>query len=340
MSWQHIRGHDAQVREFTHAFRKGRLAHAYLFTGPPGVGKRLFAQELAKTLLCERSAQAEVWQACDVCHACRLVDAGTHADLMAAGRPEDVNELPIKVVRELCQALALKAAHGRAKIAILDDADDLNDSAANSFLKTLEEPPPHAHLILIGTSADLQLPTILSRCQVVQFAPLPTDLVAELLRDQGIEDTGLIARVARLSGGSPGQALALADPDLWEFRRLFLKALAQPPLDSVGLAQQWLQFVEKAGKESGAQRRRAGLTVRLLLDFLNDALRLCVGGPPRGTEAADVPFLKQLAERLPPEALLAALDRCLEADVQLNRYVQLVLVLEALTDALARRLAC
>ena len=84
--------------------------------------------------------------------------AGTHPDLIVAGRPEGKNEVPIDVVRELCRSLALKSSRGRGKVAILDDADDLNPYSANSFLKTLEEPPAGSVLILIGTSSDLQLP--------------------------------------------------------------------------------------------------------------------------------------------------------------------------------------
>lgn len=339
MSWQHIRGHEALVREFTHAVRRGRLAHAYLFTGPPGIGKRLFALELAKTLLCERSPGTDPWQACDICASCKLVAAGNHPDLNIAGRPTDTNELPIKVVRDLCQTLALKSAYGRGKAAILDDADDLNDFAANSFLKTLEEPPPRSLLILVGTSAQAQLPTIVSRCQLIQFQPLPGDVVRDLLHAQGVEDRRLLERVVKLANGSPGQALALADAELWEFRRVLIQALARSPVDSVGLAQQWLQFIEKAGKESASQRRRASLTLQLLLDFLHDTLRVGVAAAPRSAEAAELPVLQQVAGRLEPEQLLDTIDRVLEAEVQVNRYVQLVLVMEALCDALGRNLS-
>src|SRR5579883_1340364 len=138
VSWQRIRGHDAVVRAFDGVVRSGRLAHAYLFTGPSGVGKRLFAGELAKALLCEAPPGPGL-QACDACDACLQVEAGTHPDLITAGLPEDNLEVPIEVIRTLCRGLALKPARGRCKVAILDDADDLNEAAANCFLKTLEE---------------------------------------------------------------------------------------------------------------------------------------------------------------------------------------------------------
>src|SRR5438270_5949627 len=103
VSWQRVRGHDALVESFQRIVRRGRLAHAYLFTGPPGVGKRLFADELAKALLCEQPPGPQL-AACDRCPACAQIEAGTHPDLYVAGRPEESLELPIEVVRELCRS--------------------------------------------------------------------------------------------------------------------------------------------------------------------------------------------------------------------------------------------
>jgi DNA polymerase-3 subunit delta' len=333
LSWKRVRGHEAQAQAFDRIVRSGRLGHAYLFAGRSGIGKRLFADELAKSLLCEGRDGSRL-EACDHCAACAQATAGTHPDLFVAGRPEDSLEMPIEVVRELCHSFALKSARGRGKVAILDDADDLNEAAANCFLKTLEEPPPRSVLILIGTSPDRQLPTIVSRCQVIPFAPLPPALVTTLLGEHGLEDDRLIERLVRLCKGSPGQALALADPALWEFRRTLIDALAQSPFDSVALAQAWTRFVEEAGKESAAQRRRAGQVLHLLIEFLNAALSLSVGRPPDLPEPEDVPVLQDLVMRTSPEQLLAILERCLDGDSQIDRRVQLVLVLEALVDAL------
>src|SRR3954469_22594420 len=98
MSWQRVRGHQAQAEAFDLIWRRGRLAHAYLFTGPSGVGKRLFAEELAKALLCEgRSGPDAPLAACDACPGCLLIAAGTHPDFFLVGRPADSNELPIEL---------------------------------------------------------------------------------------------------------------------------------------------------------------------------------------------------------------------------------------------------
>jgi DNA polymerase-3 subunit delta' len=338
LAWQRVLGHDAQVEGFRRAMGRGRLAHAYLFTGPAGVGKRLFAVELAKALLCEKAREGSL-QACDRCPSCVQVEAGTHPDFFTAVRPPEALEFPIDLMRQLCQSFALKSARGRGKVILLDDADDLNEEAANCFLKTLEEPPPRSVLILIGSTPDRQLPTIVSRCQVIRFAPLPPDVVDELLQKQDVEDAALRARLVHLSGGSPGMAKELADPALWEFRRTLLEGLTKKPLPSVELARQWMDFVEEAGKESAAQRRRAQLVLRLVIDFLDDALTVSMNGTPRRTEADERTGLSAFARRVGPDRLLEALERCLEADRQIDRRVQLVLILEGLMDALGQKLS-
>jgi DNA polymerase-3 subunit delta' len=253
-------------------------------------------------------------------------------------RPAEQLDLPIQMMRELGEKMSLKPARGRGKVAIVDDADYLTPGAANSFLKTLEEPPPHSLLILVGSTPELQLATIISRCQVVRFRPLPDALVAELLREQGVEDPAQAQRLARVSGGSPGLASALAEPALWEFRNTLVQALTAAQPDSVALGQAWMEFVAGAGKESLLQRRRAGLALRLLVDFLDDALVLSLDGRPRTAEPDDLRSLEALARRQGSERLMELIERCLQADHQVERYVQLVLVLEALADALAEKL--
>jgi DNA polymerase-3 subunit delta' len=320
------------VKSFGEVIRRGRLGHAYLFIGPAGVGKRLFALELAKALLCENAAGK--FDACDACPACQQSEAGTHPDLIQASRPEDKLELPIDTVREVGEKLSLKPARGGQKIAILDDADDFNDASANAFLKTLEEPPPRSLLILIATDFERQLPTIVSRCQIVRFAPLPPALVAELLVQQGVEKAK-VEQLARLSGGSPGQAFGLADDALWSFRRNLASELANPKPDTVQLAKRWMEFAEDAGKEAASQRRRAALALRLALDLINAALLASTGADPKLIEPDDRTAVARLAERLGTDRLLQIVDRCLEADHQIDRKVQLVLVVEALADAFA-----
>ena len=115
MSWKRVRGHEVQVRAFDLAVKRNRLAHAYLFAGPPGVGKRLFAGELARALLCEGPPPGRL-EACDRCPGCLQVEAGTHPDCFVVGRPEEKLELPIDLIRDVCKRLSLKPARDRGKV--------------------------------------------------------------------------------------------------------------------------------------------------------------------------------------------------------------------------------
>jgi len=335
MAWDRIRGHDEPRRRLQAAFERGRLAHAYLFVGIAGVGKRRFAVELAKALLCERPPAPLT--ACDRCPACALVDAGTHPDFKTAGKLPDKQELTIEVVRELCMELGQKPLRGSRKVSILDDADDFNEESANVFLKTLEEPPAGAVLILLATSTDRQLPTILSRCQVVRFHPLNAVDMRSILAEHQVTDPTVVARITRLAGGSASLALALNEPAIWDFRQSFLKGLASGRPERVTLAQDWVKYTESVGKDSGDQRDRTSTVILLITDILRAALRISLGGTSNSLDMDDEPHLRQLAETHGPEGIALALEACLTADQYVERRVQLVLLIEQLVDRLCRR---
>jgi DNA polymerase-3 subunit delta' len=258
------------------------------------------------------------------------VSAGSHPDFTVLTRPEDEAIVKVERVRDFCAALSLKPFRGSRKVGIVEDADDFNDQAANCFLKTLEEPAPGSLLVLVGTSPERQLATIVSRCQVIRFAPLPAEVVRDLLAARGV-DEALLARLVRMSGGSPGQALELAEPELWQFRRRMLESLSSERPDTVALGRGWEEFA----KEADVPRRRASAVLRLLLGMLEQGLRLSLGVEPEGLETGERPLLERLARRFGPEGLLALLERCLESDDHLDANAQIGLVLEALTDAFA-----
>jgi DNA polymerase III subunit delta' len=327
MSWSEIRGHESIVAGFARAAERGRLAHAYLLVGPAGIGKRLFARQLAKTLLCENQPSGK-WDSCDECVACKLVEAGTHPDLFQVARPEEKHEFPIDTMLELCRDLSLKPARADRKIAILDDADDLNDESANSFLKTLEEPPPRSILILIGTNADCQLPTIHSRCQVIPFQPLDDKVVESILHASGEIDAAEIPRLTRQCGGSVSLARELADPGIWTMRSQLLAAAADPHSDLLAVMKGWKATIEQAGKDTSLQRRKVILVIRLTIESLESALTGSLSDP-------DDAKLQQSLRALGRDRLVEMIERCLTAIEQIERRVQLVLAAEGVADALA-----
>lgn len=337
MSWRSVRGHDRVIEQLRAGAKSGRLPHAFMFVGPEGIGKRTFALKLAQALLCEKNPEG-LLDPCEACPGCALAAAGTHPDLITAGRPDDKQELPIRVIRDLCASFALKPARGRRKVAIVDDLDSINEEAANAFLKTLEEPPPGAVLILLGTSPELQLETIVSRCQVVRFDPPPVEDLAAILLERGIvADEAEARRLAGLADGGVGRAMSLADPELEEQRRALIDGLAdERGFDPGELVQRFLAFSKKAGKEAAVQRRRAGLMIGELARLFRGVLWQTAGLEAPAADPADRRAIAVLANRLEPEDVFILADRALEADRHLRRNLYLPLVLESLFHDLAK----
>ena len=318
-----ITGHDAIADRFRQAIARDRLASTFLFVGPPGIGKRSFAQFLAQTLLCDQAPPA-LLRPCGHCPACVQVQAGSHPDLHVVGKPADKNQLPLELLigddkhrmrAGLCYDISLRPFSGKRKIAIIDDADFLNEEGANCLLKTLEEPAKGSVLILIGTSEQRQLPTIRSRCQIVRFAPLTEDQVAALLRSQQIcRDDQAAHRAAALSGGSLERAVAWSDEQFLEFREELLGRLADREFELLATAKRVVAFVEAAGKEAATKRDRMKEVLAMCGDFYRALLRAMSGGEWNGDEA----LVRAVAQtvrwwRGGPESAAACLDACLLA---------------------------
>lgn len=335
MPWHSVRGHDSVVDDLRQALAGGRFPHALFFVGPDGVGKRTFALRLAQALLCDRVPETAL-DPCGVCPGCLQVLAGTHPDVLQVARPDEKHELPIRVIRQLCLDLGLKPMRGARRVAIVDDADDLNDEAANAFLKTLEEPPAGSTLILIGTSAETQLDTILSRCRVVRFNPVPErELAAVLLEQKVTADPDEALRLARLGEGSVGRAKGLADPDLERFRRDLIDSLADPRgFDPPALAARLAAFIKEAGKTSVETRGRARLLVGELARFFRGLLWQTAGLASPGPDPADRKAVADLAAKLEPEDVFLLVERCLDADSHIQRNGYMALILDSLTHDL------
>jgi DNA polymerase-3 subunit delta' len=202
------------------ALEAGRVPHAYLFSGPAGVGKRTAARAWAQILLCRKRPSPV--SACGECGVCRRVQAGGHPDLLwvdfayqAALLKEPLEKqksLKIATVREMEHSLRLKPSEGTVKVAILHPAEALGMDAGHALLKIVEEPPPGTHLVLITAEAGALLATIRSRCQRVRFRPLAIEVVTDLLaRRNGDRPVAEIERAARAADGSLERAQSLLD---------------------------------------------------------------------------------------------------------------------------------
>jgi DNA polymerase-3 subunit delta' len=195
-----IVGQDKALSFLKNNLEHGTTGHAYLFTGPDGVGKRATAVRLAAALNCPDGG-------CGACASCAKVAAGSHPDVQTVSPTG--NTLKIDQVRELARAIGLKPFEGEFKVYVVEDAHLMTTEAANALLKNLEEPPGYVVFVLTAPGADGLLPTIVSRCQEVAFTALrPTTLMALLTSEGASADRAEIA--AALAGGSVAKAKRLA----------------------------------------------------------------------------------------------------------------------------------
>jgi len=341
MTWQGIEGHDTIAAEFAEAHARGRVAGSYLFIGPAGVGKGTFAKRLAKSLTCAAPRPGLV--ACDACASCVQAEAGTHPDIDVVQKPEDRATIPLEALigdaehrmREgLCFRLLLKPVLGGRRVAIILDADALADEAANCLLKTLEEPPPEAVIILVGTALERQLPTIRSRCQIVRFRPLAADEVARVLTAEQAAGQAAPSRLHECAAGSAGslaRARLLLDDDLMAFRGQMLRMLGARPLRGVDLCRDVLAVVEAAGKEAPPRRARLRIVLEFALEFFRAALRRDTTGEQPGD-----PVLAAAVSAWGGDAELAAagIARTLDALDAVERNANLTVLVDAWTAIL------
>jgi len=290
------------------AARQQRIPHAVLLTGPEGVGKRSFAMRFAQSLLCN-SADAD-GRPCGQCRHCQLFLAGNHPDLQLIGPEEGSKSGEIKVdrIRALTEGASLTATSGGHKLVIIQPAERMNSAAANSLLKTLEEPTANTVLLLLTERPSRLLPTIRSRCQRFVFTlPGPAEALAWL---QGRIRSADPQTLLDLAGGAPLKALAMDEPEVLAQYRTALQGflgLAQAHHDPVKLAEQWTKHDIKR-------------LLEWLLGWIIDILRL--------KASADPPVLFNRDERQALQRLAQGLN-----SQRLQRFLSQVYEVRNLTDS-------
>ncbi|MDE0016878.1 MAG: DNA polymerase III subunit delta' [Candidatus Poribacteria bacterium] len=198
-----IIGHQHIVDQLQQTVASDRIAGAYLFVGPTGVGKETVARYFAQLIFCQQDAQPPT--VCGACLACRKVDSGNHPDLQFI-RP-DGSELKIGQIRELQKQIIYEPLEANRKVYILTDVDRMNDPAENALLKTLEEPPASSVLILLTSNIRVLLPTTRSRCQILQFHPMSTQALTEILVEKFAVAPEQATTLAIAADGAIGKAL-------------------------------------------------------------------------------------------------------------------------------------
>jgi len=285
---------------------QGRVRHAYLFTGPEGVGKRTLAAEFARALLCKAAEPP-----CGQCRHCQLAARAEHADLLTvtpeiSGKRVRAAKIKIEPVRRLIYDLTLKPVEAGRRVALLQDFDLANDEAQNALLKTLEEPPGNAVLLLTAERAEDLLPTIVSRCEVMALRPLPLRAVQDALVTRWDVPAERAGWLAHLSGGrlgwavrmqSDGEALEARQARLDDLRRLLRASRVER-----------MAYAEQLAK--GGRLDRIQDMLDLWLGFWRDVLLASAGAEaPLANTDCEVE-IRRLAEVVPPalaEQVLAAL---------------------------------
>ena len=303
-----------------------RVPGALLFAGEEGVGKKLFALEMAKALNCRTPQGVE---GCGKCPAClrmsrfnfpqsqepddwKKIFWTDHGDVGMVVAPKRL--LLVDQMRDIEREANFRPFEGRARVFLVDDADKLNDQSANALLKTLEEPPPTSHIILITSRPAMLLPTVRSRCQAIRFSPLTTAEIEEHLLKNKLATPAEAGLMARAGNGSIGRALAGDLESFRERRDAMLQVLTALAL--TGDQSRLLRLAEEMNEAKHKDEYEFGL--ELLETLIRDALMLSVGITSAKVINEDVlPQLQKISERIDSHSATSWISRIEELREQL-----------------------
>lgn len=320
MPFSDVIGQDRPISVLKRSIALERVAHAYLFSGIEGCGKRKTALAMVQAVFCGKE------DACGTCSSCRKVASGQHPDLHIL--EPDGAFIKIDQVRELQKELAYRPFEAPKKACIIDGAEKLNLSSGNALLKTLEEPPGNALMILITAERSAVLQTILSRCQTLDFQPLPAELIeGRLVREQFPAEAARVA--ASLSGGSLSRAVEIATDGVLEGRVNFLERVLALNLKDIN-------SLFAAAEEFAADKEGLPGLLELLLSFLRDVL-IYRSTPDALTNADLVQLVAREAGRCSEARSIDLIERLVAMRRMLVRNVNARLALEVFFMRLAER---
>ena len=329
-------GHDKAVGILQRSLDVGRISHAYLLAGPRQVGKGALALELAQALNC-----TAVEKPCGDCRQCSRIARGLHADVKivgveSAGAGEGRGRLSISIdqVRDAQREASLKPYEGSYRVFIFDGAEQLSEEAANSLLKTLEEPPAQVVLVLLASDAGALLPTMVSRCQTLELRPVAASVIGQILQERYGADASSAGEVARLSEGRPGWAIeAVASEEV-------LQTLDNGLTTIEGLVRSGVEerFAYAADLASSMRRDREGgrQGLALWLAWWRDVLLVKEGAPGLATYGPRLETLESVAASLSSAQVAKAIQDIQKTMSHLDRNVNARLALEDLMLSLPR----
>jgi DNA polymerase-3 subunit delta' len=340
LAFGNVLGQERAKRRLAAAFAPDRLGHAYLFSGPDGVGKTLLAQEAARALLCRGDVLP---RPCGLCPDCRLFAHDGHPDFLLLQPEGDSRVIKIEMIRDLIHTFSLMPVQGDRRVAIIRDADALQEPAANALLKTLEEPPASALLILTSSRPRALLPTLRSRCQEIRFEPLSAEHLRAILEGRAGLEKEDIAAAVRLADGSADRALQLIESGCLEIRRktlariLSLPAQAGEPAEDVfELADDVLDWAKAASKQLEPQRERLRGFLYVLESTYRDIMVRAVCGGKEELLSDAAGKIPDAAQQLSPRRLLGIQEAVWDARRQIDANAMIDLVLQDLFERISR----
>jgi len=261
-SFKEIIGQDKAITFLRRIIAGDTIAHGYLFAGIRGIGKTTTAMAFALLINCMDPVDED---GCKRCSSCKKIIDGNHPDFIIIEPDDDKKAIGINQIREINRHLAFPPVLERYRIIIVDPAEKMTDEAANAFLKTLEEPPPHNIFILNVRDPGELLPTIISRCQKVPFKPLPTeDIVHWLIQEESI-DKEKANIIAKLSEGSLGKAMKLCKDDIFTHRIRWVTMLNGVIHNSSDMVIDLARKLSNFGKSSVTNKGLKDDTIALML---------------------------------------------------------------------------
>lgn len=294
MAFKDILGNERQKKILRKALQKDRIPNSMLFCGLEGVGKKSLALVLAKAMNCEKRKD----DACEVCASCKAISRANFPDVMVI--TPDGNMIKIDQMRILKKIAYLRPMMGKKRVFIVANAEKMNEEAANSLLKILEEPPLFSHIILVTSNPDMIKPTIKSRCQVLSFQPISREDIEKILLERGFEKERAKI-VSLLVGGNLTKALNLEWEEIqakreraWE---LFLSLLRQENIAT---------FLRNYSSSRGLMREELEQSLEILSSFCRDLVLI--------KEKSDIRLLMNpdYAEEFKKTENFLSLDRSLD----------------------------
>ncbi|MCA0454180.1 MAG: DNA polymerase III subunit delta' [Chloroflexi bacterium] len=317
-----VYGHEWAVEHLRKSIANQRIRHAYLIVGAESIGKETLARALAMTLNCTHS-DADA-RPCGQCSSCKRIASGNHPDMIYSELDGTTGALKIEEIRNVTGKIALKPYEARYRVAILRDFDHARPQAQDALLKTLEEPPPQALLILLAPSTESLLATITSRSQIIHLRPLPVETIYNVLTQQYNIEHEQADLLARLSGGRMGWALqAIAQPEILEQRTAAINLLE----DLVPMTRaQRFEIAEDLSKDKLALYP----LLELWQSYWRDVLLLCEGVSDQPANVDRRAALEKIAVGTSTEAVLMALKATRTLITNLSTNLNLRLALEVM----------